>query len=228
METQNNPNIPYGPNTPPPPMQPQQPKQTDKNRKLKRWNIIVGIIDVILLLLLILWPKQCNRDDIDAAVEDAGGNIGYMGMIVVWNDDGQHISVDFDAHATEPSGDHIYFKRHNQNKGDSPTALGGYLDVDMLHNHHGTCVENILWPSKEKLADGVYQFSVNNFVETGYESFYDQQNRGFKAKIYVGDKSFTYKVNQSVPKEQTVKIADVTLQNGEIINIKHYQQPQEE
>ena len=98
----------------------------------------------------------------------------------------------------------------------------------MLHNHYGTCVENILWPSKEKLADGVYQFSVNNFVETGYESFYDQQNRGFKAKIYVGNKSFTYKVSQSVPKEQTVKIADVTLQNGEIINIKHYQQPQEE
>ena len=151
MDNQPTPNIPLPQQQPP---LPQPSKEQDTNRKLKRWNIIIGIIDVILLLLLIFWPKQCNLDDIDAAVEEAGGNTGYMGMKLVWNDEGQHISVDFDAHALEPNGNHIYYKRHNQNKGESPTALGGYLDVDMLHNHFGTCAVNILWPSKEKLADG--------------------------------------------------------------------------
>lgn len=223
MDNQPTSNIPLPQQQPP---LPQQSKEQDTNRKLKRWNIIIGIIDVILLLLLIFWPKQCNRDDIDAAVEQAGGNTGYMGMKLVWNDDGQHINVDFDAHAHEPNGEHIYYMRHNHNKGGAPTALGGYLDVDMLHNHLGTCAENILWPSKEKLADGVYHFSVYNFIEPGYDRIYDQHNRGFKAKIYVGNKSFTYNVNQDVPREQYVKIADVTISNGELADIKHYITPQ--
>ncbi|MBQ3960430.1 MAG: hypothetical protein II683_01430, partial [Muribaculaceae bacterium] len=47
------------PNTP----QQQSPlnqQRKDPNRKLKMWNIIVGIIDLVLLLLLIFWPKQCG------------------------------------------------------------------------------------------------------------------------------------------------------------------------
>lgn len=216
-------------NMPVPPQQqsplPQQDKEKKTNRKLKKWNIIVAIIDVILLLLLIFWPKHCNRDDIDVAVEEAGGNTGYMGMKLVWNDDGQHIRVDFDAHAAEPNGEPIFWNRHNKNHGGSPTSLGGYLDVDMLHNHYGTCAENILWPSKERLADGVYEFVVNNYKEPGCSHYYDAHNRGFKAKIYVGNKTFTYIVNQDVA--ETVQIADVTIRNGELANIKHYIQPQQ-
>lgn len=233
MDTQQNPNI-------------QQP-QKDPNRKLKMWNIIVAIIDVILLLLLIFWPRQCGcnrvatrevrtidtvlvRDtvlvhdtipdehDIDQAVDDAGGETGYMGMKLVWNEDGRY-RVDFDAHAKEPGGDHIYYLRHNQNKGQSPTRMGGLIDVDMI-GPIDTGVENIMWPSKERLADGVYQFSVVNYEQLN-------GNNGFKVKIYVGNTAYIYQQTQAVRQGATVKIADVTLQNGEIKDIKHYLQPQQ-
>ncbi len=224
METQPNPNMP-------------QPKQPDPNRKLKKWNIIVAIIDVILLLLLIFWPRQCGcnrttvitRTDtvvvhdtipvehgIDQAVDDAGGETGYMGMKLVWNEDGQY-RVDFDAHAKEPGGDHIYYLRHNQNKGQSPTSMGGLIDVDMI-GPTTTGVENIMWPSKERLADGVYKFSVVNYEQLN-------GNNGFKVKIYVGSTSYIYQQTQAVREGATVKIADATLQNGEIKDIKHYLQP---
>ena len=233
METPNNPNIPQQ-------QSPQPPQQPDPNRKLKKWNIIVAIIDVILLLLLIFWPRQCgcNRTtvitrtdtvvvhdtipqerDIDQAVDDAGGETGYMGMKLVWNEDGQY-RVDFDAHAHEPGGDHIYYLRHNQHKGQSPTSRGGLIDVDMI-GPTGTGVENIMWPSKERLADGVYRFSVVNYEQLS-------GNNGFKVKIYVGSTSYIYHQTQAVRENATVKIADVTLQNGEIKDIKHYLQPVQE
>ena len=233
MDTPNNPNIPQQ-------QSPQPPQQPDPNRKLKKWNIIVAIIDVILLLLLIFWPRQCgcNRTtvvtrtdtvvvhdtipqerDIDQAVDDAGGETGYMGMKLVWNEDGQY-RVDFDAHAYEPGGDHIYYLRHNQHKGQSPTSMGGLIDVDMI-GPMGTGVENIMWPSKERLADGVYRFSVVNYEQLS-------GNNGFKVKIYVGNTSYIYHQTQAVREDATVKIADVTLQNGEIKDIKHYLQPVQE
>ena len=233
METQNNPNMPQ----PTGPGMQQPPK--DPNRKLKKWNIIVAIMDIILLLLLIFWPKQCgcNRTttrvvtrvdtvvihdtipqerDIDRAVDDAGGETGYMGMKLVWNEDGQY-RVDFDAHAVEPGGEQIFYLRHNQNKGQSPTNMGGLIDVDMV-GPISTGVENIMWPSKERLADGVYKFSVVNYEQLN-------GNNGFKVKIYVGNKSFVYQVTQAVREDATVIIADVTLQNGELKDIKHYLQP---
>ncbi|MBO4814161.1 MAG: hypothetical protein J5523_04310 [Muribaculaceae bacterium] len=233
MDTPNNPNIPQQ-------QSPQPPQQPDPNRKLKKWNIIIAIIDVILLLLLIFWPRQCgcNRTtvvtrtdtvvvhdtipqerDIDQAVDDAGGETGYMGMKLVWNEDGQY-RVDFDAHAYEPGGDHIYYLRHNQHKGQSPTSMGGLIDVDMI-GPMGTGVENIMWPSKERLADGVYRFSVVNYEQLS-------GNNGFKVKIYVGNTSYIYQQTQAVREDATVKIADVTLQNGEIKDIKHYLQPVQE
>lgn len=233
MDTPNNPNIPQQ-------QSPQPPQQPDPNRKLKKWNIIVAIIDVILLLLLIFWPRQCgcNRTtvvtrtdtvvvhdtipqerDIDQAVDDAGGETGYMGMKLVWNEDGQY-RVDFDAHAYEPGGDHIYYLRHNQHKGQAPTSMGGLIDVDMI-GPMGTGVENIMWPSKERLADGVYRFSVVNYEQLS-------GNNGFKVKIYVGNTSYIYQQTQAVREDATVKIADVTLQNGEIKDIKHYLQPVQE
>lgn len=226
---------------------PVNPQGKDPNRKLKKWNIIVAILDVILLLLLIFWPKQCgcNRTtvvsrgdtvtqvrvdtvlvhdtipeerDIDRVVEEAGGESGYMGMKLVWNEDAQH-RVDFDAHAKEPGGDHICYLQHNQNKNQPPTAMGGLIDVDMI-NPTGTGVENIVWPSKENLKDGVYRFFVHNHKNSD-----DNANNGFNAKIYVGNKSFIYNVTQSIPKNKEVKIADVTISNGELADIKNYITP---
>ena len=219
----------------------------DHNRKLKKWSIIVGIIDLILLLLLIFWPKQCgcNRTtvvthtdtvtqvrvdtvlvhdtipeerDIDRVVEEAGGESGYMGMKLMWNEDGQH-RVDFDAHAKEPSGDHIFYLQHNQNKNQPPTAMGGLIDVDMI-NPLETGVENIVWPSKEKLKDGMYRFFVHNHRNSD-----DNVNTGFNVKIYVGNKSFIYNVNRSISKDKEVKIVDVTISNGNLADIKHYITP---
>ena len=241
METQNNPNMPQ----PTGPGMQQPPK--DPNRKLKKWNIIVAIIDIILLLLLIFWPKQCgcNRTttrvvtrvdtvvihdtipqerDIDRAVDDAGGETGYMGMKLVWNEDGQY-RVDFDAHAVEPGGEQIFYLRHNQNKGQSPTNMGGLIDVDMV-GPISTGVENIMWPSKESTVTEMavnWKYSKDRDGLGGFGRF--MINKNFKVKIYVGFKSFVYQVTQAVRENATVKIADVTLQNGELKDIKHYLQP---
>ena len=246
METQNNPNIPNGPNTPLPP---QQPKQPDKNRKLKRWNIIIGIIDVILLLLLIFWPKQCgcNRHEvpinsgsvseisdipldtidsipadtrdlenrIDSARQDAGGETGQMGMTLIWNEGGEY-KVDFDAHAKEPTGEEICFKYHNTNKGQSPTHLGGKIDIDMI-SQPGKRVENILWPSMAQLVDGVYRFSVVNYN--------GKENNGFEVQIYIGNKSYIYKYTKPTREDDVVKIADVTIRDHRFESIHNFVEP---
>ena len=232
------------PNTPQqqPPLN-QQGK--DPNRKLKMWNIIVGIIDLVLLLLLIFWPKQCGdpvttpatepppepidttavdtttvardlEDRIDTARVEAGGEAGQMGMTLMWNEGTQHYDVDFDAHAIEPTGDEICYKFHNIDKGQNPTRLGGKIDVDMI-KQPGTRVENILWPSMEQLADGVYRFFVVNYN--------GEDNNGFDVKIYVGNKSYIYKYTRPTAEDEKVKVADVTIQDHKLKSVHHYIQP---
>ena len=109
---------------------------------------------------------------------------------IMWNYDARS-KVDLDAHAVEPSGTEICFSSH---KG-SPTDIGGMLDVDMIRPEEKG-VENIFWPSLNKLADGEYRLFVRNYdgrtylYEIGREIRGDVETDGLFYLIH-GDVTYT-------------------------------------
>lgn len=206
---------------------------------------ILAVLNLIALALLIMLPYNCTgtydrggndtivvtdttiherritnedeqaseaSDDIDEAVEDEGGDTdAFMRFSIVWNENGRDL-VDLDAHAIEPNGTHIYFDSYRAPR---RTRCGGQLDVDM-QSPRGRGVENIVWPSANQLADGDYEFAIDNY-----------NNRQFGvcvAKLKVGDKSFLYKV-QHFRKSDPVEIAVVTIKDHQVKNIKQIQRP---
>ncbi len=85
-----------------------------------------------------------------------------------------------------------------------------------MQSPRGRGVENIVWPSANQLADGDYEFAIDNY-----------NNRQFGvcvAKLKVGDKSFLYKV-QHFRKSDPVEIAVVTIKDHQVKNIKQIQRP---
>lgn len=143
-----------------------------------------------------------GKSEIKEAVKTAGGAVsGVLRFSLTWNEDGQSI-VDHDAHCNGPSG-HIYFG----NRGD---RSGGMLDVDMI-NPPGLGVENITWPSLNRMKDGSYIFSVNNFNS--------RKNRGFKAEIEFDGEIYNYEFTGN--HQGTVKVATVTLKEGSFSIVHH-------
>ena len=218
---------------------------TEKQRRKRRltWMcVVLAVLNLIALALLILLPynyqgtyhndrdtdtivivdtvvvRDSTRnvsDEIDEAVEDEGGDTdAFMRFSIVWNENGRDL-VDLDAHAQEPSGTHIFFDSYRAPR---RTRCGGQLDVDM-QSPRGKGVENIVWPSANQLADGNYEFAIDNY-----------NNRPFGvciAKLKVGDKSFLYKVGH-FSKSDPVEIAVVTIKNHQVDNIRHIQRPTSE
>lgn len=92
-------------------------------------------------------------DAIKERVRKAGGSVtGDLLCRLAWEN-----SDDLDLHMLEPSGLEICFSRKT-----SPS--GGELDVDMnawdISDHP---VENIFYPSREAMPNGIYTLSVHNF-----------------------------------------------------------------
>lgn len=158
------------------------------------------------------WTYEGNlagKSMIKSAVKDAGGFVdGVLRFSIIWNEDGKDI-LDFDAHATEPSKNHIYFGNHNINSGYRPSKIGGRIDVDMI-NPKGLGVENITWDDKSKMADGVYKFWIHNFN--------NGSNTGFKAQIEFDGNIYNYEYNGRAM--NSIDIATVTLKKG-VFTIDH-------
>jgi len=141
-----------------------------------------------------------GKSQIKQAVKSAGGKIdGVLRYSITWNENGKDI-LDFDAHAQEPQGQHIYFGSYKGTK----TTQSGMLDVDMIRPSN-LGVENIVWSNLSKMKDGVYKFWINNY-DNG-------KNTGFKAEIEFNGEIYTYEYNQCVTKD--IHIAEVTLKNGQ-------------
>lgn len=155
--------------------------------------------------------RDTVRDEIDRRVEQGHGNINaYMRFSILWNRSGSDI-VDLDAHAVEPTGNRIFYR----NPG--PSSLRGKLDIDRKRPR-SEGVENIAWPSADDLADGDYQFYIENY-DGG-------TNRECIAKLIIGDKAFMYRVsNISMGRSNAVHIATVTIRDHHMVNIRHAQQP---
>lgn len=117
------------------------------------------------------WSYQGDlADSIKERVKQAGGNVtGDLCCRLAW-----HNHDDLDLHMIESGGYEIYFA----NKG--PSYSGGMLDVDMNAGSGTTRtpVENIFYPSRKSMREGVYELFVHNFckresVDVGFEVEFD-------------------------------------------------------
>lgn len=141
--------------------------------------------------------------DIKENVKAAGGSVtGIVRFSIQWNDGNGKDNSDLDAHCLEPQGgDHIYFS-HKISR-----YTGGELDIDITNpiyqckSNGGVAVENITYPSKERMKPGTYKFYVNQY------SFRNSQ--GFKAEVEVNGEIHYYEYN--TPVRGNVDVAEVIL-----------------
>lgn len=149
------------------------------------------------------YTGNITDSDIKENVKAAGGSVtGVVRFSIQWNDGNGKDNSDLDAHCLEPQGgDHIYFS-HKISR-----YTGGELDIDITDPIHqcksngGVAVENITYPSKERMKPGTYKFYVNQY------SFRNSQ--GFKAEVEVNGEIHSYEYNS--PVRGNVQVAEVVL-----------------
>lgn len=149
------------------------------------------------------YTGNITDSDIKENVKAAGGSVtGIVRFSIQWNDGNGKDNSDLDAHCLEPQGgDHIYFS-HKISR-----YTGGELDIDITDpiyqckSNGGVAVENITYPSKERMKPGTYKFYVNQY------SFRNSQ--GFKAEIEVNGEIHSYEYN--APVRGNVDVAKVIL-----------------
>lgn len=149
------------------------------------------------------YTGNITDSDIKENVKAAGGSVtGIVRFSIQWNDGNGKDNSDLDAHCREPQGgDHIYFS-HKISR-----YTGGELDIDITDpiyqckSNGGVAVENITYPSKERMKPGTYKFYVNQY------SFRNSQ--GFKAEVEVNGEIHSYEYN--TPVRGNVDVAEVIL-----------------
>lgn len=149
------------------------------------------------------YTGNITDSDIKENVKAAGGSVtGIVRFSIQWNDKDGKDNSDLDAHCIEPKGgDHIYFS-HKISR-----YTGGELDIDITDpiyqckSNGGVAVENITYPSKERMKPGTYKFYVNQY------SFRNSQ--GFKAEVEVNGEIHSYEYNS--PVRGNVDVAEVIL-----------------
>lgn len=149
------------------------------------------------------YTGNITDSDIKENVKAAGGSVtGIVRFSIQWNDKDGKDNSDLDAHCIEPKGgDHIYFS-HKISR-----YTGGELDIDITDpiyqckSNGGVAVENITYPSKERMKPGTYKFYVNQY------SFRNSQ--GFKAEVEVNGEIHSYEYNS--PVRGNVYVAEVIL-----------------
>lgn len=149
------------------------------------------------------YTGNITDSDIKENVKAAGGSVtGIVRFSIQWNDGNGKDNSDLDAHCLEPQGgDHIYFS-HKISR-----YTGGELDIDITDpiyqckSNGGVAVENITYPSKERMKPGTYKFYVNQY------SFRNSQ--GFKAEVEVNGEIHSYEYN--TPVRGNVDVTEVIL-----------------
>lgn len=149
------------------------------------------------------YTGNITDSDIKENVKAAGGSVtGIVRFSIQWNDGNGKDNSNLDAHCLEPQGgDHIYFS-HKISR-----YTGGELDIDITDpiyqckSNGGVAVENITYPSKERMKPGTYKFYVNQY------SFRNSQ--GFKAEVEVNGEIHSYEYN--TPVRGNVDVAEVIL-----------------
>lgn len=143
------------------------------------------------------WAYNGNMtDSMKERVKAAGGRVdGVLRFSIQWNDKGDN-SIDFDAHAHEPNGTHIYFGQKSGHRS------GGNLDVDIRYPGREIAVENITWPNRNTMQEGVYTFKVHNFAGS-------TSRGGFTAEIEYDGEVHHFEYNRNLRGGEYIEVAKV-------------------
>jgi hypothetical protein len=144
-------------------------------------------------------------DSIKEKVKAAGGSVtGVLRCSLAWSN-----YDDLDIHVRTPGGHHIYYNDR------LPVKLGGRLDVDMNAGVHRSRspVENITWPFKKGLEEGVYSLWVHNFTKR------EMKDEGFVAEIEYEGEIHRFEYDTQVRNNQTVNVAEFVIKDG-VLTVK--------
>lgn len=148
---------------------------------------------------LFKWPNGFSwsytgdlADSIKERVKQAGGSVtGYFRASLAW-----YNYDDLDLHLTGPSGLHIGF----QSKVDR--GSGGALDVDMNagSGHTRSAVENIAFPSRDRMAEGEYTLYVNQFCQR------EKKDVGFELEMEFDGATHSFSWPNALSTQQNVVV----------------------
>ena len=159
------------------------------------------------------WAYSGNITDssMKERVKNAGGNVeGDLRFSIQWNDTGAFSGNDVDAHCIEPTGNRIYFGNTISR------TTGGNLDVDIRWPRQGTpAVENIAFPSRNRMRPGKYEFRVHMYEHRGGRD-------GFRAEIEFDGNVYQYNFDRDLRNNTEARVATVTLHEDGRFTIEHH------
>lgn len=175
------------------------------SKRFTKWNSIATNYS---------WTFNGNlagKSQIKEAVKNAGGNVGgVMNFRLAWCFDNQDNS-DLDLWAIEPNDNKIGFSTSYRKSKGSRSLMSGQLDVDNTNPGNKLAVENITWINKSQMKDGDYVLIVNQYRA--------RNSQGFKVEIEIEGDTYTYEYNK--PVRSNVKVATVSLKNGQFTITHH-------
>lgn len=158
------------------------------------------------------WTYNGNlagKSQITENVKKVGGKTdGALRCSLQWNDEDTKGLVDMDLHVNEKANGRSHIIYYGDKR--SRIGTGGWLDIDMI-NPSDVGIENMTYGSIPP--NGTYEFLVN--------CFNGQANKGFKAEILMNGEIFQYHHARPMTYKQQVKIATVTILNGQMTIVHH-------
>jgi hypothetical protein len=200
-----------------------------ENRHANNMVSLIAPVDPDALNML-KWPNNFSwnyngevTDSLKDRVKELGGRVdGALRFTHTWNYDGQNQSL-MDLHVFMPgSGEHPTGSNDRYPNGRrvgwnqrNDHASGGVQDVDFVNPPGKNIpVENITFPSVDKMPEGLYRLKVHNW------KLRQPTRSGFRAEIEFGGQIFSYDYPKSMGNKEWVDVAEITLKNGEF-TIKH-------
>lgn len=173
------------------------------------------------------WSYNGNITDSDIRrqVQELGGRVdGVFRFSHSWNYDKRNASL-MDLHVFMPGSDVAVGSSVNDDYGNNQRVgwnnrihgvSGGVQDVDYTEAAPAgyVPVENITFPSIEKLKDGQYICKIHNW------RLRSPTVGGFRAEIEFGGNVFQYELDRPLKNKEWVTVAVATLKNGEF-SIEH-------